>query len=442
MRKWNLIIGSCLLTASVFGASVLQAEAAPMRVQVVDGDVRAVLLSAARLGGVDLVLADDVKGTVTVDLNEEPHRVIDLVAASKGLVVEREGNTYLVAAGTNGAGLRRVHVYPVRYADPVELASAADLALSGPQMLRQTSDTASGKVKEGQEKKAPQRVLVDTATNSLLLYGTSGEAAAVSSLVRELDVPVKQVALEAKVVALTKDASRDLGVTWQWSPLPQYPNVKKTRYYRRNSDEIDEEIERTYNNGNTPGVIRFGRGPEGRPYEFYYGARIDALVTNGKAKMLARPNITTVQGKEAVINIGGEVPVPTISTTDSTTTTSIEYRQAGIILRYTPRVHPDGQITAVVHTEVSSPTYVEGLGAYRFQKRSADTTVRLRDGETMVIGGLIGQEEARSFSKVPFLGDLPILGQFFRHSKNSKSDSELMIFLTAHVLPDPQDAPK
>jgi type IV pilus assembly protein PilQ len=99
-------------------------------------------------------------------------------------------------------------------------------------------------------------------------------------------------------------------------------------------------------------------------------------MNSGKAKILARPNITTIQGHEAVINIGGEVPVPTQSVTDSTTTTSITYRQAGIILRYTPRVNADGHITAEVHTEVSSPLYVEDIKAYRFQKRSADTTVR------------------------------------------------------------------
>ena len=141
-----------------------------------------------------------------------------------------------------------------------------------------------------------------------------------------------------------------------------------------------------------------------------------------------------MQGREAVINIGGEVPVPTISTTNATTTTSVTYREAGIILRCTPRVNPEGGVTATVHTEVSSPLYVESLKAYRFQKRSADTTVRLRDGETMVIGGLIGSEETKSLSKVPFLGDLPILGVFFRSVRTSKSDSEIMIFLTAHVL--------
>ena len=176
--------------------------------------------------------------------------------------------------------------------------------------------------------------------------------------------------------------------------------------------------------------------PEGVPFEFYYSATIQALVTQGKAKMLARPNITTVQGREALINIGGEVPVPTQSVTNNTTTTTYTYRQAGIILRCTPRIHEDGRITATVHTEVSSPLYVEDIKAYRFQNRSADTTVSLHDGETMVIGGLIGSDESRTLSKIPFLGDLPILGSFFRSVRQSRSESEIMIFLTAHVIPD------
>lgn len=294
------------------------------------------------------------------------------------------------------------------------------------------------------------RILVDRTTNSLLLYGTDAEAERMRNLLAVLDVPVKQVSLEAKVVAIHKDASKKLGIEWEWSKLPQSPSAETSyesvRRIVQNSDgtyhTVSEDVPRTtversgLNGEGVSGVVRFGRGPEGFPYEWYYAAKLQALITEGKANVLARPNITTLQGHEAVINIGGEVPVPTVSTTNATTTTSIVYRPAGIILRYTPRVNEDGFITAEVHTEVSSPLYVEELRAYRFQKRSADTMVRLRDGETMVIGGLIGSEESRSYSKVPLLGDLPILGAFFRSVRNTKTDSEIMIFLTAHVLKD------
>ena len=181
--------------------------------------------------------------------------------------------------------------------------------------------------------------------------------------------------------------------------------------------------------------MQFGRGPEGHPFEWYYEAQLHALEQSGKAKVLSRPNITTLTGREAVIEIGSEVPVPEVETTSRSTTTSFTYHKAGIILRYTPYVSDDGRITAIVHTEVSSPVYVEDLKAYRFKKRSADTSVRLKDGETMVIGGLIGSEEARNYRKIPFLGDIPVLGAFFKNVQKSKQSSEIMIFLTAHVLP-------
>ena len=424
-RLGRIMFGTVLLGRFLTGG----VEAAPIEMQVVEGDVRSVLMSLARAGHENIVLDDSVAGTVTLHVTEEPTKLLRMVAASKGLVLVKEGTTYLVTTAARADGLRSVHVYPVRHADPADIARAAELS------LRSAAGGADAQ-QEGEGGSA-RRVLVDSATNSVLFYGTAAEAAGVAEVVRHLDCKPQQVSLEAKVVALSKDASKKLGVEWQWSSLPQYPDFETTYRHKGTDHEVQEkEIKRHTQDGTVPGIIQFGRGPEGVPFEFYYSATIQALVTQGKAKMLARPNITTVQGREALINIGGEVPVPTQSVTNSTTTTTYTYRQAGIILRCTPRIHEDGRITATVHTEVSSPLYVEDIKAYRFQNRSADTTVSLRDGETMVIGGLIGSDESRTLSKIPFLGDLPILGTFFRSVRQSRSESEIMIFLTAHVIPD------
>ena len=436
-------------------------EAAPVRMQVVDGDVRAVLASAARMGGMGLVLDDSVQGTITLQLDDvETEDVFRFIAAAKGLSLERTGDTFLLTTARAGAeGLFRPYVFPVQYAELDTICAAVNLSLTKAGIMPPTTNiTNAGSLSEnktGPTAMPPPslsggRVTVDRSTNSLVLFGTAAEADAARKLVSALDLPAKQVSLEARVVAIQKDAAKKLGVEWEWSRLPQYPDYTTTyesvRHTVQNADgsytTTTEDVpkttaERSWKDGESiPGIFRFGRGPDGHPFEMYYAATLNALVTDGKAKVLARPNITTLQGHEAVINIGGEVPVPTVATTNSTTTTSITYRQAGIILRYTPRVNADGRITAQVHTEVSSPLYVDELKAYRFQKRSADTTVRLKDGETMVIGGLIGSEESRSLSKVPFLGDLPILGAFFRNVRTSKTDSEIMIFLTAHVLED------
>ena len=416
----------CMMLLSV------PAVAAPVTINVTGGDVRTVLLAVARMGNLPLIVDDRVDGTVTAHLTGEAEEVLHLVAAARGIHIERHGGVFLAFGADARGENRRVHTYAVRFADPEELAHAANLSLTGEGKRAIVSKNNDERENEGSDSDsdAQQRVLVDTATNTLLFYGTESEALAVCEIISALDREPQQVSLEARVVAVSKEAAKQLGVDWSWSSLPQYPRVQ---YDRGGSWRVGE---RNAGTGGTsaPGIIRFGRGPEGLPYEFYYSAAIRALITEGKAKMLARPNVTTIQGREALINIGAEVPVPRVATSNNVTTTGIEYREAGIILRYTPRVTADGNIVARVHTEVSTPVYVEDLKAYRFQKRSADTTVRLKNGETMVIGGLIDSDESRSLSKIPFLGDLPVLGAFFRSVRTSRTETELMIFLTAHVL--------
>lgn len=444
----------CFLFAALFlFLSGARADAAPISMMVAGADVRTVMRSLARMANMSLVFDDSVVGTVSVNLEDEPENILRFVAETEGLTLSREGDVFLVTTAAKADAMRQMHVYPVRYGDPEELARVANLALnmtnkryritgaSSSQRenadddveLRKTENKGKTEkislvIKNGAENSndvAEERVHFDTATNSLIFFGTASEAQAVREVLSEIDKPSKQVSLEAKVVSLTKDASKNLGVTWEWSTLPQMPDQQHGRIDRN-----------TGGKGYVPGVIRFGRGPEGLPFEFYYEARLNALVTDGKAKILARPNITTMQGREAVIVIGGEVPVPTETTTNDVTRTTYDYHQTGIILRCTPRVNANGEITASVETEVSTPYYVDTMKAYRFQDRRAVTHVRLADGETMVIGGLIGSEESRYMQKIPFLSDIPILGMFFKNVSHSHEESEVMIFLTAHVLKD------
>ena len=446
------------------------AFARPVTLHVVDADVRAVLASVAELGGVGLVLDDSVQGTITIHLDEvEPNEAFALIAAADDLSLGETGGVAIITASRTGVqGLYRPYVFPVRYADLDTVAHAVSLSL----MPYDNNNDQAGRVRETDRTRLETengsqtrtvtresrnglgddaRILADPGTGSIVLYGTASEAKAAERLIEALDQPQPQVSLEAKVIAIDKNAAKELGIEWEWSRAPQYPDYSTEYETRRHTvqnadgsyttvvEDVPHETVRRYWDGSgssVPGIIRFGRGPGGFPFEFYYGAKINALISDGKANLLARPNITTLQGREAVINIGGEVPVQTVSVTNSTTTTSVTYREAGIILRCTPRVGVDGDITAKVHTEVSSPLYVDALAAYRFNKRSADTEVRLRDGETMVIGGLIGSEESKVLSKIPFLGDLPILGAFFRNVRTSKTDSEVMIFLTAKIVDD------
>jgi len=408
--------------------------------EAVDVDIRNLLTSIALANNLNIVISDEVQGNVSVKLsNINAQDMIKIIAENNNYTYQFKDNVIYISKGDKDINLYTVQI---NYLELDKIEQTINLMLTG---------NLPDKIDDKDKKTAiNNKVMIDESENTISFYGTLKQYEQIKNFLQEQDKPQKQVSLEAKVTAIQKDAAKDLGVSWEWSKLPQspeheitYDTVKHTVINEDGSKEeitdylpVDEVTRKWNDDENIPGVIRFGKGVDGYPYEFYYAAKIDALISDGKANILARPNITTIQGKEAVINIGSEVPVPTVSTTNSTTTTSIKYREAGIILKCTPRVNEDGIITVKVHTEVSSPMYVEDMKAYRFQKRSADTIVRLKDGQTMVIGGLIGSDEAKQMSKIPFLGDIPILGNLFKHIQKSKSDTEVMIFLTAHEVND------
>lgn len=408
--------------------------------EAVDIDIRNLLTSIALANNLNIVISDEVQGNVSVKMsNINAQDMIKIIAENNNYTYQFKDNVIYISKGDKDINLYTVQI---NYLELDKIAQTINLMLTG---------NLPDKIDDKDKKTViNNKVMIDETENTISFYGTLKQYEQIKNFLQEQDKPQKQVSLEAKVTAIQKDAAKDLGVSWEWSKLPQspeheitYDTVKHTVINEDGSKEeitdylpVDEVTRKWNDDENIPGVIRFGKGVDGYPYEFYYAAKIDALISDGKANILARPNITTIQGKEAVINIGSEVPVPTVSTTNSTTTTSIKYREAGIILKCTPRVNEDGIITVKVHTEVSSPMYVEDMKAYRFQKRSVDTIVRLKDGQTMVIGGLIGSDEAKQMSKVPFLGDIPILGNLFKHIQKSKSDTEVMIFLTAHEVND------
>lgn len=428
-----LIVILGIICSNIISASANELEA-------VDVDIRNLLTSIALANNLNIVISDEVQGNVSVKLsNINAQDMIKIIVVNNNYTYQFKDNVIYISKGDKDINLYTVQI---NYLELDKIAQTINLMLTG---------NLTDKIDDKDKKTAiNNKVMIDESENTISFYGTLKQYEQIKNFLQEQDKPQKQVSLEAKVTAIKKDAAKDLGVSWEWSKLPQspeheitYDTVKHTVINEDGSKEeitdylpVDEVTRKWNDDENIPGVIRFGKGVDGYPYEFYYAAKIDALISDGKANILARPNITTIQGKEAVINIGSEVPVPTVSTTNSTTTTSIKYREAGIILKCTPRVNEDGIITVKVHTEVSSPMYVEDMKAYRFQKRSADTIVRLKDGQTMVIGGLIGSDEAKQMSKIPFLGDIPILGNLFKHIQKSKSDTEVMIFLTAHEVDD------
>lgn len=347
-----------------------------------DGEIRDVLTALSTLGEQSIVTDDSVKGKISIAFDNVPFdTALDLVTRTKGLAYRNVHGVIVVSSQEQiSKYYGDVAVFKLNFAK----AEDAKVILK---------DIIKG---EG------AGLSVDPITNSIVFTGNRADEQKVRDTLALVDIPTKQVTLEAKIISLSNEDSKNLGVFWEWDVLPQASSSSSSSSSSGSSSTTSSSSDSDSTYG---GIIHLGHG-----YKSSFQATLNALFTTGKAKILATPRIITIPGKEASIFIGDHIPVLTEKKDDGETTTSTEYVDAGIKLSYTPVVSNDGYITAVVHTEVSTPTLISELKNYKITSRTADTNVRMRNGETLIIGGLINEEEQETLRKVPFISNLPILG--------------------------------
>jgi len=394
----------------MFVSTTALANPSTFPMNFIDEDITTILHTLAKFNNVDMVIDDSIKGKMTLNLNDVNFdNALQLITTAKGLAYRQVGSSYIIESAEMGA----TEVFKLRYTRVADIKKTIEPI------------AASLKVK----------IEMDEISNSLIVSGSPNGNARIQGILKEVDILQQQVTLEAKVVAINKSDMKNLGVTWSWDVTPQYPEFTpgEPAIYNPVTGITTPPVPAVVTRDNNKGIIQFGRNPEGIPYEFYYQAKINALISNGNAKILASPKVMTINGKEAKVLIGDRIPVLTETTSDGKTTTTVEYIDAGIKLTYTPSITADGTITAKVRTEVSTPTLVADIKNYRITTREAESNVCMKDGETLVIAGLIGSEESKTNSKVPFLGDLPLIGALFKNEYNNKSETEVVIFLTARL---------
>jgi type II secretory pathway component GspD/PulD (secretin) len=258
---------------------------------------------------------------------------------------------------------------------------------------------------------------------ALLLTGYPAAIARAEDLLNKMDVAPRQVEITARVVDLTNTDAMKLGLSYSFSDL-----------------SIAEG-----DNANDP----TGSKPRAKPLSFGQffrvpfgvGIQLDAMATKGDTNILANPRIAAVDNRPARIFIGDTVTYVVSSSIAPTTgqpTIVTEKAHVGISLLVTPRISGDGTVTLEVHPNVSTITGFTsapgGTSLPQISERSVDTTIHVKDGETVAIGGLIRDEEIKSMTKVPFLGDIPFFGQLFRHRNNTKTRSDVTIFITTKIV--------
>ncbi len=370
--------------------SVKPGPAGTITLDARDADVVEILRELAKADGCSIISASDVQGRLTAFLQDvTPLSALKMISTLQGFSYSRQQNVIFISAAITSGNTSDDSVAACR----LNYVRAPDLAPALKEMF-------SG------------RITADPITNSILLRGSEQEARRLRSVLEALDRAERQITLEAKIIALNRENAADLGINWSWDDIP-----------KRKTGESNTE------NDAYQGKFKFWRG-----YSFNFSASLNALLSSGKAKLLATPRIITIPGREASIFIGDHIPVQTEKHDSTGAYTTTEYLDAGIRLAYTPAVSSDGQmITAVVHTEVSTPTLISELRNYKITSRVADTNVRMRNGETLIIGGLINEEEQQNMQKVPLLSNIPVLGALFRHRTGSKTSTEILMLLTPHI---------
>ncbi len=256
-------------------------------------------------------------------------------------------------------------------------------------------------------------VVGDEETHRITLVGPKALVERALALIDELDVPQHQVTLHAMIVDLDRTAAKDVGIEWDFG------SVNLTE---RGSDDPDVPI--GYNDG-------IGFSPLDRSI-FDFQAVLNFVKTDQRSKLLARPNVKALDGQKARIQIGDELRFQVVQIVNGTAVTDIEKVDVGIILEFTPRIANDGSLTAELSAESST---VSGFtaGVPQIATRRATTKVRLENGQTMVIGGLIRDEEIETIRKVPILSEIPFFGRLFKNRQVQRRPQELVIFLTPEI---------
>jgi type IV pilus assembly protein PilQ len=419
-----------------------------------DIETRAVLQLLAETSGENMVISDSVGGNVTLRLQNVPwDQALDVVMRTKGLDVRRDGNVMFIApAGEIAARERELlsarqqtqQLSPLRteYLQ-VNYAKAGDLA---------------NLIKSGKASLLSDRgsVSIDERTNTLLLQDTSERLADIRRLVSTLDIPVKQVLIEARIVIVNDDFNRSLGVRFGVNATTTSVGGSDGQgYLNRGGVEFDDDAANSiFPGGAAPGgPISIGSpldrylvnlpiaNPAGAvaltflDSDFIVDLELSAAQAEGRGEIISSPRLVTANQREATIEQGVEIPYQESSSSGATTTS---FKKAVLSLKVTPQITPDNRVILDLTVSKDSVGAVvpSATGGFvpSIDTREIVTQVLVNDGQTVVLGGILETERRDAEQKVPLLGDIPVVGRLFKTTTKTDNKDELLIFVTPRIL--------
>jgi type IV pilus assembly protein PilQ len=419
-----------------------------------DIETRAVLQLLAEVSGLNMVVSDTVSGNLTLRLRNVPwDQALDIVLATRGLDMRQVDNVIMVAPAPEIAARELADLESRQ-----EIQELAPLVSEFVQVnYAKASDLAALLESGGTNSLLSERgtVSIDERTNTLLVYDTAERLADIRRLVGTLDVAVKQVLIESRIVVVNDDFSRDLGVRMGVTYITDDGTdglISMTGSGSGSDQIVQSGIDNINNTGNpfpidVPAIEdRYNvnlpiDNPAGRvalailDSDYLIDLELQAAQSEGRGDIISTPRVITANQKEAIIEQGTEIPFQEAASSGATTT---QFKKAVLSLQVTPQITPDGRIIMDLEVTQDSvgefvPSATGGL-VPSIDTRSVVTQVLVNDGETVVLGGIFETERRETISKVPVLGDLPGVGRLFKSTSNSSNKAELLIFVTPKIL--------
>ncbi|NAZ96892.1 type IV pilus secretin PilQ [Vibrio toranzoniae] len=441
-RFIEVVISKPAIEEAVTEKSILEKEGKLISINFQDIPVRNVLQLIADYNDFNLVVSDSVTGNLTLRLDGVPwQQVLDIILQVKGLDKRVDGNVILVAP-KDELDLREQQALEKSRLEEelgelkseiikIHFAKATDIAdmIGGDGTVSMLSDRGS--------------ITIDERTNSLLIRELEENIAVIRSIIESLDIPVKQVQIEARIVTVTEGNLDELGVRWGASSTNgsftvggsiegNYPSIAPYDSNGGNSviDEyLNVNLGATSSNASS---IAFQVAKLGS--DTLLDLELSALQQESKAEIISSPRLITTNKKPAYIEQGTEIPYLESSSSGAT---SVAFKKAVLSLKVTPQITPDNRLVLDLSVTQDRPGQVVKTGtgeAVAIDTQRIGTQVLVNNGETVVLGGIFQHSVSSTVDKVPLLGDLPVLGALFRRSYENVGKSELLIFVTPKVV--------
>ncbi len=410
--------------------------------------VRAVLQLLADFTGLNIVTSDSVKGNLTLRLKNVPwDQALDIILKAKGLGMRRVGNVIMVAPAEQIAAREKLELEAAK-----QLEQLAPLRNETFQInYAKASEIASLLKSKGNSLLSKRgNITVDPRTNKLLVQDTQSNLNGIATLIKQLDIPVRQVMIEARIVLASNNFSRELGVkfgisrsvTNDGARYVTSGNLTATNQLANNTppptlatvtlpDRLNVNLPVT-TLASTAGSI--GLAMARLPFGTLLELELSAAQAEGRTEIISSPRVITANQREATIEQGAEIPYQRATSSGAT---AVAFKKAVLSLEVTPQITPDNRIIMDLKVHKDSPDFANALnGVPPINTQSLSTQVLVNNGETVVLGGVYEQTKSHKINRIPFFGDLPVIGALFRNKFDENNKSELLIFVTPKILKD------